>query len=188
MVPGDLVLYESHSIIHSRPFPLKGRFMANVFIHFEPVQKIGGAVEYAGDLPPYLIPGSPEEPNWRRSHPNGHKLLKDRQFTTGSTEAHQAASAGDFESLQNIIVKNPSLITVRDKNGWTPLMEAVRRGDLDSVAFLLERGSEMNARYGSNGDGGSVLFLAKTFHGDNHPVVSLLESRGAKHYLPHQEL
>lgn len=61
MVPGDLVLYESHSVIHGkfqivltdrfglyamphrlsswktctgRPFPLKGRFMANIFVHF----------------------------------------------------------------------------------------------------------------------------------------------------------
>ena len=32
MEPGDLVLYESHSIIHGRQFPLKGRFMANIFI------------------------------------------------------------------------------------------------------------------------------------------------------------
>ena len=32
MLPGDMVLYESHSILHGRPFPLKGRFMANVFM------------------------------------------------------------------------------------------------------------------------------------------------------------
>jgi prolyl 4-hydroxylase len=35
MMPGDMVLYESHSVLHGRPFPLKGRFMANIFIHFE---------------------------------------------------------------------------------------------------------------------------------------------------------
>jgi prolyl 4-hydroxylase len=35
MEPGDMVLYESHSVLHGRPFPLKGRFMANIFIHFE---------------------------------------------------------------------------------------------------------------------------------------------------------
>ena len=34
MEPGDMVLYESHSVIHGRQFPLQGRFMANVFIHF----------------------------------------------------------------------------------------------------------------------------------------------------------
>jgi prolyl 4-hydroxylase len=32
MLPGDLVLYESHSVLHGRPFALKGRFMANVFM------------------------------------------------------------------------------------------------------------------------------------------------------------
>ena len=37
MEPGDVVLYESHSIIHGRPFPLRGRHYANVFVHFEPL-------------------------------------------------------------------------------------------------------------------------------------------------------
>ena len=32
MKPGDMVLYESHSLIHGRPFPLKGRYFANIFI------------------------------------------------------------------------------------------------------------------------------------------------------------
>lgn len=35
MMPGDMVLYESHSVLHGRPFPLKGRYLANIFIHFE---------------------------------------------------------------------------------------------------------------------------------------------------------
>jgi len=30
MEPGEMVLYESHSVIHGRPFPLKGRFFANI--------------------------------------------------------------------------------------------------------------------------------------------------------------
>jgi len=34
---GDIVFYESHSVIHGRPFPLKGRHYANVFVHFEPL-------------------------------------------------------------------------------------------------------------------------------------------------------
>jgi len=36
MEPGDMVLYESHSVLHGRPFPLKGRYYANIFVHFEP--------------------------------------------------------------------------------------------------------------------------------------------------------
>lgn len=37
MDPWDMVLYESHSVIHGRPFPLKGNYYANLFIHFEPL-------------------------------------------------------------------------------------------------------------------------------------------------------
>ena len=32
MEPGDMVMYESHSILHGRPFPLKGRYYANIFV------------------------------------------------------------------------------------------------------------------------------------------------------------
>ena len=34
---GDMILYESHSTIHGRPFPLQGEYYANLFLHFEPV-------------------------------------------------------------------------------------------------------------------------------------------------------
>jgi prolyl 4-hydroxylase len=37
MDAGDMVLYESHSILHGRPFALKGRYYANLFLHYEPV-------------------------------------------------------------------------------------------------------------------------------------------------------
>ena len=36
MEPGEMILYESHSVIHGRPFALSGRFMANIFVHYEP--------------------------------------------------------------------------------------------------------------------------------------------------------
>jgi hypothetical protein len=36
MTPGDMVLYESHKVIHGRPVPLAGRYYANLFVHFEP--------------------------------------------------------------------------------------------------------------------------------------------------------
>ena len=37
MKPGDMVLYESHAILHGRPFPLQGDIYANLFLHFEPI-------------------------------------------------------------------------------------------------------------------------------------------------------
>lgn len=36
MAPGDMVLYESSTVLHGRPTPLKGRSYANIFIHFKP--------------------------------------------------------------------------------------------------------------------------------------------------------
>jgi len=32
MKSGDMVLYESHSLIHGRPFPMKGKYFANIFV------------------------------------------------------------------------------------------------------------------------------------------------------------
>eukprot|EP00581_Thalassiosira_minuscula_P012124 CAMPEP_0183712682 /NCGR_PEP_ID=MMETSP0737-20130205/7752_1 /TAXON_ID=385413 /ORGANISM="Thalassiosira miniscula, Strain CCMP1093" /LENGTH=317 /DNA_ID=CAMNT_0025941341 /DNA_START=51 /DNA_END=1004 /DNA_ORIENTATION=+ len=34
--PGEIILYESHSVIHGRPFALKGDYYANIFVHFKP--------------------------------------------------------------------------------------------------------------------------------------------------------
>ena len=37
MEPGDLVLYESASLPHSREQPLNGEYYVNMFVHYEPV-------------------------------------------------------------------------------------------------------------------------------------------------------
>jgi prolyl 4-hydroxylase len=50
MEPGDMVLYESHSLIHGRPFPLKGEYFANIFIHFEPKHE----PLKKGEIPSYI--------------------------------------------------------------------------------------------------------------------------------------
>lgn len=183
MEPGDLVLYESHSVIHGRQFPLKGRFMANVFIHFEPIGPIGGPVEYNGAFPPYIIPGSPEDENWRAEHREGH-ILMGYEPPPGSSNAHLYASQGDIKSLTTFIDHYPDSIRQRDDNGWTPLVEAVRSGEIETVRLLLDLGSEANLRLGPHEQGGSVLWLAKHEHGDDHPVVKLLKERGATDETP----
>jgi len=37
MEPGEMALYESHTVLHGRPFPLKGKLYANLFVHFIPI-------------------------------------------------------------------------------------------------------------------------------------------------------
>mmetsp|Transcript_6478 Transcript_6478/g.9533 ORF Transcript_6478/g.9533 Transcript_6478/m.9533 type:complete len:442 (+) Transcript_6478:161-1486(+) len=182
MVPGDLVLYESHSVIHGRQFPLKGRFMANVFIHFEPIGEVDKEVNYKPkELPPYVIPGSLEEPNWRSQNPDGHILMKQKQLEVGATGAHTAAQEENIEDLAVLVDRDESIVHAKDANGWIPLHEGIRKGNLDVVKFLIEKGSDVNAR---TGNGGSALFWAKEFLGQGHDIVQLLEQHNAVHEEP----
>lgn len=95
--PGEMLMYESHSVIHGRPFELKGRYVANLFLHFEleghsldhhdhnsstksdgenqyrkAIEQGNGGRESVGGaddgLPPYLLPDSPAEPVFRQEH------------------------------------------------------------------------------------------------------------------------
>jgi hypothetical protein len=159
--------------------------------HFEPIGPVGGEVDFKdGELPPYVIPGSPEEKNWWASHPAGHKLLKHGGFDTGSTEAHRHAQKGEIAKLKEVLDANPKMVNKRDSNGWTPLHEAVRDGSLEVIEFLLDRGAEVNVRTGARADGASPLFLAWEYHRENpddteqSDVEALLIRRGAQFVAP----
>ena len=215
MLPGDLVLYESHSILHGecisfdnhfrkylslltctpyfpmitgRPFPLKGRFMANVFIHFEPIGSADSEQNYGTtDIPPYVIPGSIEEGNWKARNPNGHTIMKIQEVTTGTTEAHRAAMERNLNELKVILDAHEEVVNSVDVNGWTPLHEGVRAGNAEIVQYLIDKGSDVNART-ENGVGGSALWWAIKSHSQDHEIVKLLEALGAKNTPPESEL
>lgn len=99
--PGDMLLFESHSVIHGRPFPMNGKFNAMLFIHFEPtghslrhnaksprgdVEKEykqhveeghgGQSSEETNTLPPYVKRFSPEEEHWQMRHPEGWRQVR----------------------------------------------------------------------------------------------------------------
>lgn len=86
MEPGEMVLYESHSLIHGRPFPLRGKYYANLFVHYEVIGSKSETGELYLDeqdqesvdagLPPYIIPGSAWADTWRASNPNGWELVR----------------------------------------------------------------------------------------------------------------
>mmetsp|Transcript_15567 Transcript_15567/g.21269 ORF Transcript_15567/g.21269 Transcript_15567/m.21269 type:complete len:527 (-) Transcript_15567:272-1852(-) len=207
MEPGDMVLYESHSVLHGRPFPLKGRYYANIFIHFEPTghtlrhghaeggssdvedkyrqavgEGRGGHEQEASDgLPPYIVRGSVEETRWKQTHRNeGNKKEHIKSFATGSTQtvAHLAAQGGDLRQLERVVEKKKELVTAKDENGWTPLHEGARAGSIEVVDYLLKKGADANERT-NYGTGASALWLAENEHGGDHPIVSFLKGIGA---------
>ena len=176
MEPGDLVLYESHSVIHGRPFRLQGKFYANVFVHFEPLgiplhmpQPEGNG--YDLEFPPYIIPGSSWEREWRESYPDGWTLLKD---------PIALVQRGDLRTLQYLGKLNPSELHKDDGSAamWRPIHEAARQGHLDILKFLIE---EQNADVNQlcNADGGMTpLQLAQQYAGRTHPASLYLASVG----------
>lgn len=206
MEPGDMVLYESHSVIHGRPFPLKGRFYANVFIHFEPTghslrhgvesdknkdhlfekyhkavqKKYGGHENEKDEMPPYILQGSVEDGIWHNRHPGSRRsATKMKSFQTGSqqTEAHLAAQDGDAEALSEIVDRLGHLVNAKDEHGWSPLHEGVRSGKLEVVDLLVKKGANINDTTGS---GESVLYLGMNYLGADSEIVKYLEDLGAE--------
>jgi prolyl 4-hydroxylase len=187
MEPGDMVLYESGSLIHGRPFPLKGKYFANIFIHFEPTgRRLGASEPYVttSDLPPYLNANTPEADHWLKMHPGGWKkpVPSAPAQQIPSPEGHHAAANGDIESLSKIAASNRKAFYAKDSNGWQPIHEAVRGGHLAAVELLVRHGASKDARTGRTGKGYSPLKLALHQHSADHPITQYLLQIGATSY------
>mmetsp|Transcript_10942 Transcript_10942/g.26495 ORF Transcript_10942/g.26495 Transcript_10942/m.26495 type:complete len:388 (+) Transcript_10942:70-1233(+) len=191
MESGDLVLYESHSIIHGRQFPLKGKYMANLFIHFEPIGPIGTEVKTNLDLSTYIVRGSETEMQWQLLNRGSGYVINQMPTST----IHEEARQGNAIRVMRILEKAPESIYFRDIHGSTPLHEAARSGDVNTATVILahckEEESYINMRtkqLGKVGAGGSALYYAQKFHGANHPIVKLLKQNGAKSIPPESSL
>lgn len=195
MEPGDMVLYESGSTLHGRPFPLKGRSYANIFIHFEPTTRPFD--DYSNEwmeeqnelLPPYLIPGSEGAEDWLEKHPGGWNKPAPASPVQEFDQpvVHYAAATGDFDKLKKIAEEDSTLLHQKDPNGWLPLHEAVRGGYKDIVELLIEKGAQKDSRTGNRNEGSSPLNMALEFHGEDHPITAYLVAIGAQD-IGHGEL
>jgi ankyrin repeat protein len=109
--------------------------------------------------------------------------MKTKPVEKGSTEAHRQAMESNFEELRRVVEANEEVVNAQDKNGWT-----IRAKDIEIVRYLLEKGSDVNLRTREkNGKGGAALHLARTYVGEDDPLITLLLSYGAKHYIPYKE-
>ena len=132
MVPGDLVLYESHSVVHGRPFPLVGREFANVFVHYEPA---------GGD---YKVDGGSERK--KEKNREGKKIAQ----VQGSTPLNKYAQLGDLAAIRDLVEGEDdnalASIHAADHNGWQAIHEAARAGHLHVLEYLVEKGANINGR------------------------------------------
>mmetsp|Transcript_16020 Transcript_16020/g.44367 ORF Transcript_16020/g.44367 Transcript_16020/m.44367 type:complete len:419 (-) Transcript_16020:242-1498(-) len=186
MEPGDMVLYESGSLVHGRPYPLKGRFFANIFIHFEPTGQHLDSKEWEDIddfFPPYLVTDSEWTDTWARRNPGGWRKHSPSAAGVSRPRAHVAAATGDLEELKRLAGKDKAALTRKDENGWQPLHEAVRAGDVDAVTVLVENGADINAVTNGN-QGMSPYNIALMSHSKDHAVARYLASMNAKNIGP----
>lgn len=167
MKPWDMVLYESHACIHGRPFKMRGNYFANLFIHFEPIGPLRHAKSTEDDndvaFPPYLLKGSPWEPEWRRLNPNGWVL-----------DPMSRTEWGDLKGLRYVAERSPESLHKEDYNGWQPIHLASRHGNLEILRFLIEE-------YGISPweptrQGSTPLVIAQShLPTPDHPVIQYLK-------------
>lgn len=209
--PGDMMLFESHSVIHGRPFPLKGRHYSMLFIHFEPTghslrhnadagikdvelqykqaaeDSKGGQSASHDTLPPYIIRESPEEIHWKELHPEGWKEPEFNPLNrTIKSKLHKAAANGDVTELERVLEKDTGRVRAvdyRDDEGWQLLHTGAAAGHKEIVQLLVEHGADLNSRT-HGGHGATPLYVAEHNNGGFHPVVRYLKSLGALNLGP----
>ena len=143
----------------------------------------GGADVDDEFYPPYLLKDSPELDNWAGNNPYGWKKASPSAAQVDTPEGHYYAQQGDLNGLKDLASKNRKALLKKDRNGWTPLHEAIRIGHTDSVKYLISIGADKNSRT-HHGKGATPLNLAITELTENHPVSRYLTSIGAKNLGP----
>jgi len=192
--PGEMVLYEGHTTIHSRPFPLKGNFYANAFVHFEPISPSKTTTTTATTLeedglppiPPYLIRGSPYEKEvWHKDHPDGWsvetKTAMEMIGTPDFDHATVAAAWGNLGYFENLVKTGQAdRLHEPDENGWLPIHEAARFGQINAVKYLLQHGADIN-HVTPSGDTPLSAAMENQInqHGHDHQIVNFLIKEGA---------
>lgn len=193
MEPGDMVLYESASTIHARPYPLKGRFFASIFIHFEPTGRplyddgsVAAIDHLDPKIPPYMLPNSSWADQYKEKNPYGWKRTSPSapRLYSNAREPHIAAATGDIQTLQRIVQLNKNVVHRRDENGWQSIHEAVRGGHKEAVELLIKHGADVNARTGHDSKGQSPMNIAIGLHPRFAPIMTYLRSVGAKDIPP----
>ena len=97
------------------------------------------------------------------------------------TKDLEIAAKGDIEGLHQLLTRHPEWLNRRGSHNRTLLWEAVRRGKLPAVAWLVEQGADVNATGRYNGESFVLLtpYCAAIYY-QRSAVAEYLRSHGAQ--------
>jgi ankyrin repeat protein len=96
-------------------------------------------------------------------------------------EPREAAMKGDIQNIKRAAKADPKSLHQPDANGWHPLHEAVRVGEVELVQVLVLYGADINHETYT---GVSPLNIALEFLGANHAMTKWLQDNGAVNVHP----
>eukprot|EP00607_Mallomonas_marina_P003081 CAMPEP_0182438378 /NCGR_PEP_ID=MMETSP1167-20130531/85727_1 /TAXON_ID=2988 /ORGANISM="Mallomonas Sp, Strain CCMP3275" /LENGTH=376 /DNA_ID=CAMNT_0024631717 /DNA_START=39 /DNA_END=1169 /DNA_ORIENTATION=- len=182
MEPGDMVLYESSTVLHGRPAPLKGRFYANIFVHFKPVDHDEmNAKDHGTKISSKKVKVPASQPKTMGGHEHDNhegfgKHYQDVEDDFSQSDLHKAAGLGDLQQVKLLMKTQGYLLHAKDENQWQPIHEAVRGGHTEVVKFLVQQGADLSAKTAT---GATPLWWAKRALHAGHDVIVFLEDMGA---------
>ena len=94
-----------------------------------------------------------------------------------SKEIIKAAKKGDLAKVKGLIALDAELVQANDSDGSTPLHCATWKGHVETVAFLLTAGANVNAHNNNEHWGTTPLHAAA--HANQAAIAKLLLEHGA---------
>jgi uncharacterized protein len=111
----------------------------------------------------------------------GRREIRDLLIARGAPlEFHEAAAAGRFDRVKQVLEKNPALAKSYSPDGFPAVALAATFGHLPVARYLVEKGADVNAA-ATNGTGYNALTGAVT-SGHKEIVAWLLETGADPNY------
>jgi prolyl 4-hydroxylase len=143
MKPGDMVLYESHSVLHGRPFPMNGSHYANVFVHYEPLDHAENNAKVAAkknaNMPINFMDADKDYMKNKMKRKLNHAHTGEEDHLDHSIGGHERHNH-DYETIRrhmDQIDKESDAVNNPHQSPSFRLRKAAQKGDINAIEDLL---------------------------------------------------